>query len=146
MGEVVKMPHRFFTDGTYSRKGPFPERPNRTAKLVAQCDYGSGPGGGDYRSYYLSRDRYGDFTLWRVMHDYDTGKPDYCHLGFGGPGRGLDPKEAASRLMEDCIVDEMTNDWGEVGEAPSVSPWYSPLLDGREIWEIAEKALKRRAG
>ncbi len=32
------------------------ERPPRSAKLVVSVDMGSGPGGGDYRTYLISTD------------------------------------------------------------------------------------------
>src|SRR4051794_13893966 len=76
------------------------ERSPRAAELVASIDMGSGPGGGDYRTYLLSTDRErSGWTLWQKGSDYDTGKVLYCRVAYGTPGRGIHPKDAAEELL-----------------------------------------------
>ncbi len=60
------------------------ERPPRSARFVVAIDMGSGPGGGDYRTYLLSTDKErSGWTLWQMGHDYDTGKRLYCRVAYG---------------------------------------------------------------
>jgi len=83
------------------------ERPPRSAKFIASLDMGSGPGGGDYRTYLLSTDKErSGWTLWHMAHDYDTGKRLYCRVAQGGPYRGYPAKYAAEQLLTKVWLDE----------------------------------------
>src|SRR4051812_16613944 len=76
------------------------ERPPRSAKLLARVDLGGGPGGGDYRAYFLSSDvERSGWTLWQSGADYDTGKPFYCRVAHGTPYRGVKANDAAEQLL-----------------------------------------------
>jgi 2-hydroxychromene-2-carboxylate isomerase len=68
---------------------------------------GSGPGGGDYRTYLLSSDKErSGWTLWQMGHDYDTGKRLYCRVAYGWPHRGCPAKSAAELLLTQTWEDE----------------------------------------
>jgi hypothetical protein len=83
------------------------ERPPRSAKFVASIDMGSGPGGGDYRTYLLSTDKYRScWTLWREGSDYDSGKRAFCRVAYGTPYRGRSAEYAAARLLTKAWADE----------------------------------------
>jgi hypothetical protein len=71
------------------------ERPPRSAKMVAHLDLGSGPGGGDYRTYLLSTNR--ERSLWILWLDWD--KPLYCRVATGRPYRGYTARFAAEQLL-----------------------------------------------
>jgi len=77
------------------------ERPPRSAKLVASLDLGSGPGGGDYRKYYICSDKHRTgWALWEMINDYDTGRPIYARRAWGEPYKGYRAVEAAKRAFE----------------------------------------------
>jgi hypothetical protein len=83
------------------------ERPPRSAKLVASIDMGSGPGGGDYRTYRLSTDKLRScWTLWLERSNYDSGKPEFCRVAVGEPYRGRSAEYAAARLLTKVWEDE----------------------------------------
>ncbi|MSO88939.1 MAG: hypothetical protein EXQ89_03070 [Rhodospirillaceae bacterium] len=83
------------------------ERPPRSAKFVASFDMGSGPGGGDYRTYLLCTDKKrSEWTLWQRGSDYDTGKHLYCRVAYGWPYRGYSAKYAAEQLLIRAWEDE----------------------------------------
>ncbi len=87
---------------------PGGERPPRSAKIVVSVDMGSGPGGGDYRTYLISSDqKRSGWTLWARGHDYDTGRPLYCRMAWGEPYKGYSASEAAKHLVEAVVKDEM---------------------------------------
>jgi len=95
----------------------FDERPPRSAKLVADIDFGSGPGGGDYRTYLLSTDRErSEWILWLMVFDDDTRNRVYGRAAYGSPYRGYPPKYAAERLLTKVLEDE--RDIGWVAEPP----------------------------
>ena len=110
------------------------ERPPRSAKLVAEIDFGSGPGGGDYRTYFLCTDRKrSGWYLWMMLSDYDTGKPVYDNVAFGRPYRGISPKHAAEELLTKLLEDKR-----DIYEIASGS-WYvmePGLLDAGDIKRI----------
>ena len=84
------------------------ERPPKSAKLVASVDMGSGPEGGDYRTYFLSTDRErSGWTLWQMGHDYDTGKRLYCRVAYGSPYRGFRAAYAAEQLLTKAWQDDI---------------------------------------
>ena len=110
------------------------ERPPRSAKLVAEIDFGSGPGGGDYRTYFLCTDRKrSGWYLWMMLSDYDTGKPVYDNVAFGRPYRGISPKHAAEELLTKLLKDEL-DIWGMSSEPWSVDE--PGLLDADDIKSI----------
>ena len=83
------------------------DRPPRSAKLVASVDMGSGPGGGDYRTYLISTDRARKgWTLWIRGSDYDTGKSMHCYVAYGWPYRGVSARDAAEVLLAKSWVHE----------------------------------------
>ena len=110
------------------------ERPPRSAKLVAEIDFGSGPGGGDYRTYFLCTDRKrSGWYLWMMVSDDDTGKRIYGNVAFGSPYRGISPKHAAEELLTKLLKDERYIEWVASG------PWYvmePGLLDADDIKSI----------
>jgi hypothetical protein len=82
------------------------ERPPRSAKMVAYLDLGSGPGGGDYRTYLLSTNRERSlWILWATATD-DSGKALYCQIATGRPYRGYPAKFAAEQLLIKSWQDE----------------------------------------
>jgi hypothetical protein len=101
MTSLSKMPS--FNIQTYigsdiAQLGPDGERPSWRKLFLVSLDMGSGPGGGDYRSYFLVANRKG-WTLWLMGHDYDSGKPQYCRVAYGWPKTGCPAKEAAKQLL-----------------------------------------------
>src|SRR3954454_14663473 len=75
------------------------ERPPRSAKFVVDLDMGSGPGGGDYRTYLLSTNRERSlWILWLRGNDYDSGKPMYYQVATGWPYWGYAARFAAEQL------------------------------------------------
>jgi len=74
------------------------ERPSWRKVFLVSLIMGSGPGGGDYRSYFLVANRKG-WTLWEMGRDYDSGKPQYCRVAYCWPKTGCPAKEAAKRLL-----------------------------------------------
>ena len=83
------------------------ERPPRSAKFVVYLDMGSGPGGGDYRTYLLCTNRErSDWTLWLRCNDYDLGKPLYGRIATGWPYRGYEARFAAEQLLIKSWQDE----------------------------------------
>jgi hypothetical protein len=86
------------------------ERPPKSTKFVASIDMGSGPGGGDYRTYLLSTDKLRScWILWREGSDYDSGKRVFCRVAYGEPYRGRSAEFAAARLLTKVWEDE--RDW-----------------------------------
>jgi hypothetical protein len=99
------------------------EHPPRSAKIVVKLDMGSGPGGGDYRTYLLCTDKKrSGWTLWQMGHDYDTGKRLYCRVADGWPYRGCPAKYAAEQLL--------TKVWEHE----------------RDLWGLAPNAIVEEAG
>ena len=75
--------------------------------MVAYLDLGSGPGGGDYRTYLLSTNRERSlWILWATAID-DLGKPLYCQIATGRPYRGYPAKFAAEQLLIKSWQDEV---------------------------------------
>ena len=120
------------------------QRPPRSAKLVACIDFGSGPGGGDYRTYLLSTDRgRSGWSLWLMVSDYDTGKQIYCEAASGSPCRGYSAKYAAEQLLTKVLEDERDIGWAD---PPPWGVMEAGLLDADDIERIgttvfAEDAL-----
>ena len=73
------------------------ERPPRSARLVAYLDMGSGPGGGDYRSYLLCTNC--ERSLWKLWLVGVNEKPLYCEMATGEPYRGYPARFAAEQLL-----------------------------------------------
>ena len=108
------------------------ERPPRSAKFVIELDMGSGPGGGDYRTYLLSSNKRSGWTLWQMGHDYDTGKPSYCRVAYGWPYRGYPAKHAAEQLLTRVWEDERDQE----GFPSSVVVQKAGLLTAEDIERI----------
>ena len=98
------------------------ERPPRSAQVVASLDMGSGPGGGDYRTYLLSFDEAG-WTLWQEGTDYDTGEPLFCRVAYGWPYQEDELESAAERLLTRVWEDELAE-----GTMPSAVGVVAPGL------------------
>jgi hypothetical protein len=109
-------------------------RPPRSAKFVADIDFGSGPGGGDYRTYFLCTDKMrSGWYLWLRISDYDTGKPIYSIQAYGSPYRGYSAQYASEQLLRKVLEDQ--NGWGWLGSPP----WHvmkPGLLDTDDIQRI----------
>ena len=68
-------------------------------ELVASIDFGTGPGGGDYRTYLLERSPDGaDNTLWLEIFDVDLGVRR-CRLACGWPADLTSQKSAELLLL-----------------------------------------------
>jgi hypothetical protein len=80
------------------------ERPPRSAKMVVELDLGSGPGGGDYRTYLLSTNR--ERSLWILWSRAYEDKPLYCRIATGRPYRGYPARFAAEQLLIKSWQDE----------------------------------------
>jgi hypothetical protein len=108
------------------------ERPPRSAKMVAYLDLGSGPGGGDYRTYLLSTNR--ERSLWilwaTAMHD--SGKRLYCQIATGRPYRGYPAKFAAEQLLIKSWQDEVA--LAEISDRPRVME--EGLLNKEDVHRI----------
>jgi hypothetical protein len=86
------------------------ERPPSSAKFVASIDMGSGPGGGDYRTYRLCTDKLRScWILWQERSDYDSGKRVFCRVACGEPYRGRSAEFAATLLLKK-VWEEERND------------------------------------
>lgn len=110
------------------------ERPPRSAKLVASLDMGSGPGGGDYRKYYICSDKHRTgWALWEMINDYDTGRPIYARRAWGEPYKGYPAVEAAKRMMLDCLLAE-----SRLWEVNEIRVEEDGLLDGNDFDRILE--------
>jgi len=108
------------------------ERPPRSAKLVASLDMGSGPGGGDYRKYYICSDKHRTgWALWEMINDYDTGRPIYARRAWGEPYKGYPAVEAAKRMMLDCLL-------AEDKYRTEIRVEVDGLLDGNDFDRILE--------
>ena len=110
-------------------------RPPRSAKLVADIDFGSGPGGGDYRTYFLCTDKTrSGWYLWLRLFDEDIGKPKYHMEAYGKPYRGYPAKYAAEQLLTE-VLEEQRDD----GTWTASPPWYvmkPGLLSTDDIQQI----------
>ena len=114
------------------------ERPPRSAKLVAYIDYGSGPGGGDYRTCLLSTDRTrSGWTLWMVGYDGDTAKRLYCIIAWGKPYRGVPAKTAAQMLVTKSREDERELE----GASGGALVMTAGLLDDDDIQVIEQSVF-----
>jgi hypothetical protein len=113
------------------------ERPPRSAKLVAHVDFGSGPGGGDYRKYLVSADKCRtEWRLWVNHTDYDSGQSAYYLIAYGTPFRGHSAKYAAEQLLTKVLGDELQIDSVQFGGWQVLE---SGLLDIEDIDRIAER-------
>lgn len=111
-------------------------RPPRTARMVVAVDMGSGPGGGDYRTYLLSSDQSRScWILWAKSADYDTGRPVYCRMGSGEPYRGITAKDAAEYLLAITWADEIAEGW--LGQVLVTEPG---LLTAEDVARIERRA------
>ena len=109
-------------------------RPPRSAKLVASLDMGSGPGGGDYRKYYLCSDKHRTgWALWEMINDYDTGRPIFARRAWGEPLKGYPAVETAKRMMLDCLLAE-----SRLWEVNEIRVEEDGLLDGNDFDRILE--------
>jgi hypothetical protein len=82
-------------------------RPGCTSEFVASIDMGSGPGGGDYRTYRLSTDKLKSCSiLWEERSDYDSGKRVFCRVACGEPNRGRSAEFAAALFLKKVWEDE----------------------------------------
>ena len=79
------------------------DRPPRSAKFVVSLDMGSGPGGGDYRTYLLCTDK--TRSYWRLWMEY-SGHGQYCRIAWGEPYRGIPAERAAELLLTKSWEDE----------------------------------------
>ena len=114
------------------------ERPPRSAKLVACIDYGSGPGGGDYRTYLLSTDRTrSGWMLWMAAYDDNIGKRLYCRIAWGEPYRSMPAKAAALTLLTKSREDERKL-YGAHGGAEVMT---AGLLDNDDIQLIEQSVF-----
>ena len=119
-------------------KGCGGERPPKSAQLVASLDMGSGPGGGDYRTYLLEGDsKRLEWTLWQKGSDCDTGKPLYCRVAFGSSRQPTQPEYAAEQLLMKVWEDE--RDWGYLGHSVGVEA--AGILTDEDIKRIALKVF-----
>jgi len=110
------------------------ERPPRSAKLVASLDLGSGPGGGDYRKYLICSDKHRTgWALWEMINDYDTGRPLYARRAWGEPYKGYSAREAAKRMMLDCLLAE-----SRLWMVNEIRVEVDGLLDGNDFDRIME--------
>jgi hypothetical protein len=113
------------------------ERPPRSARFVAELDLGSGPGGGDYRKYYLSTDRKRRFWILWLRADLD-GVAHYCRVALGERDRPMTPKQAASLLLKESWKEEYRQ-----GRLPTpVGIWELGLLDEADVRRIEAAALE----
>ena len=109
-------------------------RPPRSAKLVAYIDFGSGPGGGDYRTYFISTDKNrSEWYLWAMVSDDDTGKRTYGMMAWGNPYRGYPSKYAAEQLLTKLLQDERNIGWLD---SPRWKVMEPGLLDSDDIQRI----------
>jgi len=79
------------------------DRPPRSAKFVVSLDMGSGPGGGDYRTYLLCTDK--TRSSWNLWMEY-SGHGQYCRIAWGEPYRGIPAERAAELLLTKSWEDE----------------------------------------
>ena len=79
------------------------DRPPRSAKFVVSLDMGSGPGGGDYRTYLLCTDK--TRSYWNLWMEY-SGHGQYCRIAWGEPYRGIPAERAAELLLTKSWEDE----------------------------------------
>ena len=79
------------------------DRPPRSAKFVVSLDMGSGPGGGDYRTYLLCTDK--ERSSWNLWMEY-SGHRQYCRIAWGRPYRGVPAETAAELLLTKSWEDE----------------------------------------
>ena len=79
------------------------DRPPRSAKFVVSLDMGSGPGGGDYRTYLLCTDK--ERSSWNLWMEY-SGHRQYCRIAWGRPYRGIPAERAAELLLTKSWEDE----------------------------------------
>jgi hypothetical protein len=115
------------------------EHPPRSAKLVAHIDFGSGPGGGDYRMYLLSTDKNRtEWRLWLRYSDYDNGKATFYMIAYGAPFRGNSARYAAEQLLTKVLRDELKIDWVRL-ECWSVME--AGLLNAEDVDRIAEQLI-----
>jgi hypothetical protein len=87
------------------------ERPPRSAKMVVYVDLGSGPGGGDYRTYLLSTNRERSLWILWLSGTEDSGKRLYCQMATGRPYRGYPARFAAEQLLIKSWQDERDLEW-----------------------------------
>jgi hypothetical protein len=114
--------------------GQLAEKPPRSRKLVAYIDFGSGPGGGDYRTYFLSTDKERSaWYLWLMVPDFDTGKRTYGRVAYGSPYRGHPAKYAAKQLLTKTLEDDRDVAWVA---PPPWSVMEPGLLDSDDIRRI----------
>ena len=79
------------------------DRPPRSAKFVVSLDMGSGPGGGDYRTYLLCTNK--ERSSWNLWMEY-SGHGQYCRIAWGEPYRGIPAERAAELLLTKSWEDE----------------------------------------
>ena len=79
------------------------ERPPRSARFVVSLDMGSGPGGGDYRTYLLCTNK--ERSSWNLWMEY-SGHGQYCRIAWGEPYRGIPAERAAELLLTKSWEDE----------------------------------------
>ena len=114
-------------------------RPPSEAQLVVYLDCGSGPGGGDYRTYFISADKNRSvWELWQMISDYDTGESIYVIVAYGEPFQGYSAKQAAELLLTKSLIDDHDIEW------VSEPPWTimkSGLLEPVDIERIEHAIL-----
>ena len=121
------------------------ERPPRSAKFVVSLDMGSGPGGGDYRTYLLCTDK--ERAYWNLWMEY-SGHGQYCQIAWGRPYRGIPAERAAELLLTKSWEDE--RDLEGLYSYGKLSVEESGLLTAmdihrieRGVFESAEDGLTR---
>jgi hypothetical protein len=121
------------------------DRPPRSAKFVVSLDMGSGPGGGDYRTYLLCTDK--TRSYWNLWMEY-SGHGQYCQIAWGEPYRGIPAERAAELLLTKSWEDE--RDLEGLYSYGKLSVEESGLLTAmdihrieRGVFESAEDGLTR---
>ena len=121
------------------------ERPPRSAKFVVSLDMGSGPGGGDYRTYLLCTNK--ERSSWNLWMEY-SGHGQYCRIAWGEPYRGI-PAERAAELL-------LTKSWEDERDLEGLYSYGKLCVEGgglltamdihrieRAVFESAEDGLTR---
>ena len=121
------------------------ERPPRSAKFVVSLDMGSGPGGGDYRTYLLCTDK--TRSYWNLWMEY-SGHGQYCRIAWGRPYRGVPAETAVELLLTKSWEDERDLEglysYGElrVEESGLLTAMDIHRIE-RAVFESAEDGLTR---
>ena len=92
-----------------------PERPPRSAKLVASLSWAWGPTHGRYSSYLLRTDRNrSSWYLWDQGVDPDSGRKMYRRVASGSPYREISARQAAEKLLIASWLGEIEFEYAEL--------------------------------